>query len=365
MNGNIKSLKSLDLIDKSLLALEALLGERAKLSFKRTEGIKDNGWDGILSINSEDFYVEAVLGENTLQKRLENKEYHIRKCNHALVKSSTDYILVVEYLDEDLKNLIKKEKLNYIDASGNCFIQGENFVFFVEGKPKTTNENEELKKAFRADGLIFVYFLLTTNLSVVLLENLYEQTDFKPHLIREILGELEEEGFVNIDQKGRIVLKNIKKLIAKWANNYAERLRPVIHRGYFKTMDKFETVKNNLAHEENNGHKKLDISIGGELAAEFMGHLKATSAIFYTNERVSDLVKKYRIFPSNSKDANIEIIQQFWTKELPNINLNSLVYSILVYADLLLSNDPRCYQVAETLLNNEIRNSFKEYRLQW
>lgn len=76
----------------------------------------------------------------------------------------------------------------------------------------------------------------------------------------------------------------------------------------------------------------------------------------------------YSIFPfPKSKGKEIEIIEFFWTQEISEepIDNQRCVPPILIYADLINSNNYRSVKAAEDLLNNEIRNKFIRNNFQW
>jgi hypothetical protein len=76
----------------------------------------------------------------------------------------------------------------------------------------------------------------------------------------------------------------------------------------------------------------------------------------YTEEPIQSLIKKMKIVPS--RDGNIFIYQKFWKKSEETITQIAPV--LLVYADLMTSNDERCLETAGMIYEKYISTKLSE-----
>lgn len=363
----MNNIKEIDILDKSKLALTDLFKDNISLNEQQVRSSKEYGIDGIIKINASEFNFVVLSRPNigTIIKTIKTKI--------NLDNQPRNPIFIVDFANKELVNFFRKENLFFVDTVGNCFINLPSLNVFVEGRKSTVKE-PLIKRAFQKTGLKLIYQLfINPELASETYREIANKTKISLASIGYIFDELLEDGYLIAVNNQKKQLSNIKRLITKWAMSYGENLRPKIHRGYFSSLDKKYTIN-----QINSSSIAGKLAISGEFGAHSLyGSIKPERLVIYTNERLSKLAEKYEIIPvrtSSKQDNQIEVLEKFWMDDSVMIKLNvdelstsnhQIVAPILIYADLMLSNNYRSIETAENLLNNEIRNQFLQYNFQW
>lgn len=356
----MNNLKEADIVDRCLLTLEKITGfHTISLNRKNIDFPIDYGFDGSFEIKDTTFLYSIKFNPkpkiliNEYQKEIKVKNY--------------PFIYILEYATPSIIQILKENNINFIDTSGNCFINHKTLFLFIKGNAKRKKASS-LKKAFKKTGLkIIFYFLANPNNINSPYRTIAIKTETSLTSVSDTIEELKQDGFILKVGNNQNKLHNVKKLIQKWTLNYEDNLRPHIHRGNFKPIKpNFWELKKWV----NN------VYISGELAGAYLTNfLKPKTLTIYTNKRISTLAKEYNIVPSNDSDSTIEVLEVFWDDSIIH-PINSLYQAkgldmkyfadpVITYADLMKSNNYRNFETAERLLNNEIRNKFNGYNLQW
>ncbi|MEN0051328.1 MAG: type IV toxin-antitoxin system AbiEi family antitoxin, partial [Bacteroidota bacterium] len=305
----------------------------------------------------------SILNKPTIG-RIERKVKAYNKINNNTTQNQPLFIL--DYASEELAQYFRRKNLFFIDAVGNCFINLPNLKIAVEGK-KHIVEVSPNRRAFQKTGLKLIFQILQSpDLVSLNYREIAQQTGISLASVGYVLDELKEDGFLIAAEKQKRRLSNVKRLVYKWSNAYAENLRPKIHRGNFIFLAKDSTLSALITSIRDN-----NIYVGGEFGASLLNHsIKPEKLILYTNNRLSQLAQKHQIVPKgklNTSTHQIEIFEKFWQKKtsLKQDHLHLVTAPILIYADLMLSNKVRNIETAEAILNNEIRHRFLKDNLQW
>lgn len=181
------------------------------------------------------------------------------------------------------------------------------------------------------------HFLLKESLINEPYRTIAEATGASLHIISKTISSLKTLGFiVDLDDKNQKLVRK-KELLNRWIYQYGDKLRPSLFMGSFSFLDPEKDWKKHA----------LDTATqwGGEPAGDLLtGYLKLEIFLLYTEQTRSDLMKQLRLEPDD--DGKIEIYQRFWTGEE---NGHQTVPSLLVYADLIYSGDPRNLQTAQRI----------------
>lgn len=184
---------------------------------------------------------------------------------------------------------------------------------------------------------IVFHFLLKESLINEPYRTIAEATGASLHIISKTISSLKTLGFiVDLDDKNQKLVRK-KELLNRWIYQYGDKLRPSLFMGSFSFLDPEKDWKKHA----------LDTATqwGGEPAGDLLtGYLKLEIFLLYTEQTRSDLMKQLRLEPDD--DGKIEIYQRFWTGEE---NGHQTVPSLLVYADLIYSGDPRNLQTAQRI----------------
>jgi len=355
----------LDILEKSKFALEDLF--QSKITLNEEKYAKINLVDGKLAIDNANFFYIIQTKPNAYRLTLLLDKL---KAKDALFHP---LIFIIDYASKELIKFLKKKNIFFIDTVGNCYINTPRFKVSVEGR-KALYKDLSIKRAFQKTGLKFLFKVLQ---NPDFLNGTYRKiasnTNISLASVSYIVDELKTDGFiVELKTPNQRHLSNLSNLIKKWAISYGENLRPKIHRGYFNLLDK------SLLNPDfpKSDKFKNDFFFSGEYGLyHFNQFIKPKKLILYTNSRLSELVKSYKIVPIatiDKKKEPIEILEAFWLNYDKNDDFptkhsltNATVHPILIYADLLFSNNYRSLEAAEQLLQNEIRSQYLQYNLQW
>jgi len=156
------------------------------------------------------------------------------------------------------------------------------------------------------------------------------------------------------DLKNKDTYKFTRKdqLLQKWIRAYNEKLKPALEIGTFRFVNKDKYFN----------WKDIDLKPGetfwgGEPAGGILtDYLQPEQYTLYTAETRGDIIKKYQLAPD--KNGDIKVYLKFWrfTEELLKT-----VPPLLVYADLINSNDRRCIQTAERVYDVYLQTKFRAY----
>jgi hypothetical protein len=166
--------------------------------------------------------------------------------------------------------------------------------------------------------------------------------------INYIINGLKEMGFLIRLNKDEVKLINKKELLDKWITAYEEKLKPNLKIGTFRLMNN-NTIDNwkllPLQHNKT--------CWGGEPAGDILtNYLRPAELTLYTIETRNELIKNYQLMPDET--GNVNVYKKFWRQDL-EIDNEYIAPPILVYADLINTDDKRCRETAERIYEQYIQ----------
>ena len=170
--------------------------------------------------------------------------------------------------------------------------------------------------------------------------------------VKYIIEGLDETGFILPVNKKKKVLQNKKALLERWITGYQEILKPALHLGDFNFWDDQKFQSWNKLPDEND-----DTVWGGEPAADLLtNYLQPGFLTLYTNEERARLVNKWILIPA--KNGQLKMYKKFWTDT--NWDAKKLAPPLLIYADLMITDDPRCIETAGIIYEKFLKDEFDE-----
>ncbi len=282
----------------------------------------------------------------------------VAQVKHQLEVFKHKPLLVAQRLTAEAADKCKSLELNFIDLAGNAYINEPDLLIFIRGL-KNPVTSKKIKGAGTATNLRMVFTLLC---KPELLNAPYRQ-------IKEVAGiALGTIGWVFYDldtrgltlggtQKTNRILIQPEKLLQEWVTNYPIKLRSKLNPQKFRAPDQ-------------NWWKNIEITDynaqwGGEVAADKLtNYLKPNFFTIYlqgkdTKKNMARLVIDNRLIPD--PQGNIEILEAFWhfddKKILPDLMQQETVPPLLIYADLVATNDPRNLETAKIIYNKYLENA--------
>ncbi|EJZ7971176.1 TPA: hypothetical protein KD865_002288 [Vibrio parahaemolyticus] len=269
--------------------------------------------------------------------------------------SPCKYVFLTDHVNPALAQRLKEAKVQFIDHSGNAYLdQGKFFIFVKGNKPKHNRlkEKQVLGKAFGKKGLQVIYVLLTKPEAIMLpYRELAKTSNVSLGTIGDVMLDLDNQGYIDKNAKK---LLNGKSLTQKWAKEYGYLL--------VKNTPNIQYTTDNIDWCTNELLNQCNALLGGDAAADRYTHfLSSNKARVYISKENSKLLLRHARLKQIREDEHysvkIEIVEPFTELDVLKGPLENLVNPLIVYAELLASDDVRNLEVAEKLYDQYLRQN--------
>jgi len=321
--------------------LLSVIRDKSKFQCKFDE--KRNQFILQIKKNNELTYVPEIVGN------INNSNINaiIQYMLHLNKKS----ILISNHISKVLAEKLQKANIEYIDFSGNMYINSPTIFISIKGEtPKKQNLPDIIQFTLSVASIKIIFTLLAIKNP---LDHTYRELAKMSNValgsISKTLLFLEKYGYIIKKNPGEKHLVNKDTLLRKWCIGYAEKLRPKLIIEKFSTDNPARLIET----------KPLDFNFlwGGEMAAAKLTHYLSPKIItLYADDASPQLQYKCRLKKDNH--GNIELIKKFWNFDTKAYNQNHVPF-ILVYADLLSSQDERTKETAEMIYDKFIRKQME------
>ena len=268
-----------------------------------------------------------------------------------LKKQLKKVMVVAEYIYPKLKEELRTEGIAYLETNGNIFIKEGKLFLWVDNLKTEPKETGATGRAFAKTGLkLLFHFLIDEDLLNLTYREIARRTGIGFGNINFIMTDLKEQRFLLNINKDKYKFARKDELLQKWVRTYNEKLKPALEIGTFRFVNQ----------EKYFNWKDIDLKPGetywgGEPAGGILtDYLQPEQYTLYTTETRGDIIKRYQLAPQ--KDGDVKVYLKFWrfTEELLKT-----VPPLLVYADLINSNDRRCIQTAEKVYDEYLQTKFR------
>jgi len=260
--------------------------------------------------------------------------------------------LFTDYVNPVLGEKLRREGINYVDTAGNAYLRPTDtanpLFIWIEGRKPVRRQEEKADHAFAKVGLRVTYWLLThPDRANETMRAIAQQAGTSLETVHRVKSSLKQRGFLLNIRKDDWKLVNRKALLDKWIEAYATRLQPSLLLGRYR-----------LGHDQSIANWQ-DIHLdapstqwSGEPAAdELTNFLQPAEWTLYTRQPSREVMKALRLLPDPEKGP-VRVYQKFWLHDEPD----SFVHPLLVYADLLISQDARNAEVAQKLFESHVQH---------
>jgi hypothetical protein len=263
----------------------------------------------------------------------------------GLRELATHEVLVAPYISEAVGTRLRAQATCYLDRAGNAWLTDATHrtAVLVQGRAKP-------REAKAITGT-----LLLGKMGLRLLSHLLA----KPRLVREpyrtiatrvglpvatigrLLVSLQAQNYLVAETPRRLV--GLAELRHRWVAAYGEVVRPKLVAGYYRWLDP------TLART---GWQQVPLPTGtrwgGEPAARLLldGYLLPQNFVLYSSAPRGELMRTMRLVPDPAGAVQVLVPPAGNSSAAPRPDC---VPPLLVYADLLLSGDPRNREVAGML----------------
>ena len=234
------------------------------------------------------------------------------------------------YITPSLAELMVKNDCPYADSAGNLFIRNENTVVLVQNqkRPQYFERKYTRGRAWTPTGIKVLFLLLTEDGALNWpYRKIAEFSGVSLGSVRYIMADLKNSAVI-AEVKGQNCWINKSTATADWSIAYKDKLLPALDRRFYAGDFPKEWGRFRLA-------------VSGETAVKELALLKSRRFLAYKHGNINICIAQNRW--QESDEGNIEIRQTFW----PECRMFAeRVPWLLVYADLLAEDDPRCNEAA-------------------
>jgi hypothetical protein len=265
-------------------------------------------------------------------------------------------LLVTDHLLPGLRERLRINGFSYLDDTGNIFLKERGLLILIEvrGREKPEFQVKPENRAFTKTGLPLVFGILQNpdELEQTRRE-LAESYGMAVGNVHNVLEGLQQGGYLigtGTTRNKQYRLIDTKRLLNAWIMAYGEQLKPDLYVGGFRFLkeegpDSWKTLS----------FRNDQTVWGGEPAADLLTHyLRPAELTIYTEEESRRLVKTYRLVPDEI--GKVKVYRKFWHHE--DKETQGVAPILLVYADLLLTGDPRCAETAQKIYDEYLSEKF-------
>lgn len=273
-------------------------------------------------------------------------------------------LIFAYYVHEELAQYFKKNKIEFVDAAGNVYLNRHPLFIFVVGQ-KRVMPLEKPTRAFEVTGLKIIFLFLKKPEAVNWnYREIAEATDTALGGISWVVSDLRRLGFVwqmvGRRRRRQMELNNWKDLIDRWEMGYYEKLRPKLFRNKYRIAAGRGVEELIESIQETNYSK--DILLGGELgAALLLETLRPQSATLHLLDEPLKWITTLRLIPDPSGKVNVldgfGTLNRWEHKEIKGCNLAD---PLLIHAELLLNGSERLMEVAKDIYDQVLTERFKK-----
>ncbi len=256
-------------------------------------------------------------------------------------RGNRKWILVTRHVHQALADQMRAQKIQFMDACGNVYIETRDLFVFVKGqKPDGPKATAGMGRPFRPAGMQVIFALLCNpGLEQKNYRAIAGAAKTALGTIDATMRELRHMGhLLEMGKAGRRIVKR-EALFEQWVTAYPQQLRPKQFVGRYATEDPnwWRTAELN----------DLNAEWGGETAAAIQtGYLHPEIATVYIEKNLNDLVLRFRL--RNDPNGKIELFKKFWHFQQAEQKRHTVPLP-LIYADLLATGNDRNIQAAKDL----------------
>ncbi len=316
---------------------------KACLRLKELTGINYEKLGGGKMPLSRDGLVRLIFNDSTIEYEVEGKS-EVRELGNLWVKMLVKYhteenlrniLMVSRYFSPKVKEELKRKRVSYLEASGNCCIQSNGVFVFIDGQKSEPARINKVNKSFHLPGLKLILTLLSKpNLVNSSYREMSDIAQIALGSVGWILRDLKQQDYIEEERKVKTLI-NRYQLFERWAELYPLTLKKKQLIGRYKCID--EQLK--FSNDEYWLISALNLN---EKAP------KATDYTIYTTVKKNELKKKFGLVKDD--EGGIEVMTPFWNIESDAFGTNNMVNPLLNYVDRV--NHP----TKRKLSTNEIKD---------
>ena len=340
-------------MDTLLAEVAELLAATTNLNVTYTYDQKkiDREIDGHLTItNQQQKYTWGV----ELKKRL-TRQMLAKFTLNKPVFNGEKVLLIAPYINEKLAELCREMQIDYLDLAGNAHLNHPPLYIDIRGRKAPPEHQIQLTrqltgKAFQPKGLkLVMMLLLKPGLVNQPMRVLADEAEIALGTVKQVLDDLKQLTFIIDKGKKGYAINEQDQLLTRWLDAYPHNMEAKLKQTLYVAQD--------LTEIRNAPLEPYGALWGGEVAADAYTHyLKPkTYQIYADAEAHKTLLKKFRLrrLHANETDVTpIRVVEPPVAIEKIKGKLPGYAAPLLVYAELLNSDDPRNLETAKRIYND-------------
>lgn len=248
------------------------------------------------------------------------------------------------------------QNINFLDTAGNLYLnEGEVYIFRSGIKPLIKTPEKNKSRLFSEAGLKMLFGVLNNPEFINLTyRDMAAAVNISAASISIIISEMLHSNYLHEGQNKRKIVTSKKELLSRWAQAFKEQLKPKLLIGNY-TSKSLELLRD---------FKKIDVKEinaqwGGEAAANLYTNYLSPGklSLFVTGEN-KKWMSALKLIPADAQ-GEIEVLKYFWDKNHPIFastrTLPNAIPPVLVYAELITSNDSRNIDTAQRIFDEYIQ----------
>ncbi|APE03119.1 hypothetical protein BM526_15435 [Alteromonas mediterranea] len=337
--------------------MNILLAEAARLLAANTKLNVTYTHPNIEAAPMTDGQLTIIHGDQKYTWFVEAKERLTRHRLHKLqpektVLSDKKALIVTTYINENIAELCRELQFDFLDLADNAYLNTPPFYIDIRGKkPPQEHQIQRARKltgkAFQPKGMkLVMMLLLKPELVNQPMRVLAQQAEIALGTVKQVLDDLKQLTFIIGKGKKGFVLNEKDLLLTRWLDAYPHNMEAKLEQKLY--------VPQNIEQLRNAPVDKYGALWGEEVAADAYTHYLTpkTYQIYADAEAHRALLKTFRLrrLRAEERDVNIlKIVEPPVGIEKIRGELPSYVAPLLVYAELLNSDDPRNLETAKRI----------------
>ncbi len=257
-------------------------------------------------------------------------------------------MLVAPYVTREMAERCRDLELPFIDTAGNAYIKGPGLFIYVVGRRRPAEMRQDRFRALNPAGLRIAFALLCRpELARANYREIARAARVALGTVGPVIKDLAGRGLLRLNAATERGILDPERMLQEWVTHYPTTLRPKLN------PRRFQADVNALQQAK---IQRYEAYWGGEVAAEMLTHiLKPASFTIYARGPIAKLVAAGRMRADST--GNVEVLEAFWDFDAATVD-PGLAPPVLVYADLLATNDGRNAEAARLVYEQRIEPTF-------
>lgn len=283
----------------------------------------------------------------------------VNQLKEYLAKINNCYgIFVSSFVSEESRKICRENGIGFIDLAGNCFINFDNVLLSIEGRPNLYPDTRTLRTFFYPKSSRVLRVLLCNPKKEWFVKYLAKEANTsigQTSLIKRKLLENELIEELKVNKKVKFRLLNPEKLLNKWAENYNYKNNDINN---YYSLEDTKTIEKKISDycDSEKINYAFTLTSGASMIAPFLRY----NRIFFYYTGDIEKISKELDFKEVTTGPNVSILNPYDEGiyySLQEINDAKIVSNIQLYLDLVNYKE-RGEEAAKFLLEQKIRKQW-------